>query len=50
MVKELGFPREESSLALFICKNDLEEAINLLTSGGSDLPALQALAMMAGES
>jgi hypothetical protein len=43
MVTNLGFPREESSLALKICKNDLEEAAELIIMG-NDLPTLQAMA------
>jgi len=40
MVMELGFPREESTLALRITKNNLENALDLLTSGGVDLESL----------
>ena len=47
MVMELGFPREESTLALRIAKNDLEEAVTLLTE--NDLQGLQALAAVAAK-
>ena len=44
---ELGFPREESTLALRIAKNDLEEAVTLLTE--NDLEGLQALAQVSAK-
>ena len=43
MVQELGFPREESSLALKVTNNNLEEAAELIIMG-NDLPTLQVMA------
>ncbi len=44
---EFGFPEYESRLALKISRNDKEQAVELLISGGSDTATLEALAQTA---
>ena len=44
---EFGFPEHESRLALKISRNDKDQAVELLVSGGADLETLEALAMSA---
>jgi len=44
---DFGFPEYESRLALKIARNDKEQAVELLVSGGADVETLEALAMSA---
>jgi len=44
---DFGFPEHESRLALKISKNDKEQAVELLVSGGADTETLEALAKSA---
>ena len=44
---EFGFPEYESRLALKVSRNDKEQAVELLISGGADTETLEALAMTA---
>ena len=37
---EMGFPREEATLALKISNNQKDQAVELLFSGGADLASL----------
>ena len=41
---EFGFGEYEARLALKISRNDKEQAVELLVSGGADTEALEALA------
>ena len=41
---EMSFSREQATLALKITSNNIEQAVDLLFSGGADLEALQAMA------
>ena len=44
---EFGFPAYEARLALKISRNDKEQAVELLTSGGADRETLEVLAKTA---
>ena len=44
---EFGFPAYEARLALKISRNDKEQAVELLTSGGADRETLEVLAQTA---
>ena len=41
---DFGFPEYEARLALKIARNDKEQAVELLVSGGADRETLEALA------
>ena len=44
---EFGFGEYEARLALKVSRNDKEQAVELLVSGGADIEALEALAASA---
>ncbi len=44
---EFGFGEHEARLALKISRNDKEQAVELLVSGGADIETLEALAATA---